>query len=247
MKFKELDINTTDGEHLCCAIADKKHQKGVLLKKSWLIERITEGHVFRKLDVRGKVFIEYAPLESAWVPIIGKNYLYIYCLWVAGSFKAKGYGQELLQYCIDDANKRRKSGVCVLSSKKKKPFLSDRGFFLRNGFEVVDSISNEYELLALSFDSSKCCFQDNARKMCIDDDRLTIFYSVQCPYTTNSVLEVKSYCDANGIPLNLIAVDSLEKAKSLPCVFNNWAVFYKCNFVTNHLLNENLLKKILFR
>ena len=73
------------------------------------------------------------------------------------------------------------------------------------------------------------------------------YYNYLIPYTINCVLEVKSYCDANGIPLNLIAVDSLEKAKSLPCVFNNWAVFYKCNFVTNHLLNENLLKKILFQ
>ena len=54
--------------------------------------------MFRKLDARGKIFIEYEPNETAWVPIIGKNYEYIYCLWVAGSFKGKGIEKELLEY-----------------------------------------------------------------------------------------------------------------------------------------------------
>lgn len=246
-RFINLDLDNLKDEHLCCAITDKKHQFGVTLKKQWLKDRFVEGHVFRKLDAKGKVFIEYAPLESAWVPIAGDNFLFIYCLWVAGSFKDKGYGRELLQHCIDDARERGKSGICVLSARKKRPFLSEKKFFLHYGFEVVDECEDGYELLALSFDDSKPCFQDNAKKMCIDDNRLTIFYSVQCPYTTNCVLEVKSYCNANEVPLNLVAVDSLEKAKSLPCVFNNWAVFHNGSFVTNHLLNENLLKKMLFR
>ena len=85
-QFINLTIENIDKEHLCCAIADKKHQAGVAVKKNWLKERIAEGHVFRKLDEKGKVFIEYAPLETAWVPVHGDNYLYIYCLWVAGSF-----------------------------------------------------------------------------------------------------------------------------------------------------------------
>ena len=35
----------------------------------------------------------------------------------------------------------------------------------------------------------------------------------------------------------------LKKAKEAPCIFNNWAVFYNGDFVTNHLLNETFLKK----
>jgi hypothetical protein len=58
-------------------------------------------------------------------------------------------------------------------------------------------------------------------------------------------LAVGLFCTANGIPLDLIKVDTLEKAKALPCVFNNWAVFYKGKFETLHLLNEGYLKKIL--
>ena len=86
-QFINLTENNIDREHLCCAISDKKHQAGVSAKKNWLKDRIAEGHVFRKLDAKGKVFIEYAPLETAWVPVLGEQYLYIYCLWVAGSYK----------------------------------------------------------------------------------------------------------------------------------------------------------------
>jgi len=78
-------------EHLCYAIADKKHQCGVEAKRAWLKERIGEGHVFRKLNEKGKLFIEYAPLNKVWVPIVGDNYIYIYCLWVSGSFRGKAY------------------------------------------------------------------------------------------------------------------------------------------------------------
>ena len=39
----------------------------------------------------------------------------------------------------------------------------------------------------------------------------------------------------------------LEKAKAMPCVFNNWAVFYDGKFETVHLLNEGYLKKMLER
>jgi ribosomal protein S18 acetylase RimI-like enzyme len=244
-QFINITIKNLNSEHLCCAIADKKHQDGVSTKRAWLAERISEGHVFRKLDEKGKVFIEYAPLETAWVPIAGDNYLHIYCLWVSGSFKGKGYAKSLIEYCIEDAKAKGKSGVCTLSSKKKKPFLSEKKFFLKYGFEVVDTIGDEYELLVLSFDGTKPHFAENAKRMSIDDKSLTIYYGLQCPYIPNCIEQVKGYCEANKIPLTLIAVDTLEKAKSVPCIFNNWAVFHDGKYVTNHLLNEGYLKKLL--
>ncbi|WP_295155146.1 GNAT family N-acetyltransferase [uncultured Brachyspira sp.] len=243
IQFINLTINNIDKEHLCCAISDKKHKDGVFAKKEWLKERIAEGHVFRKLDEKGKIFIEYAPLEKAWVPIIGDNYLYIYCLWVAGSFKGKGYAKQLIEYCINDAKDKGKYGVCVLSSKKKKPFLSEKKFFMKYGFEVADTAGNDYELLALSFNGKKPYFSESAKKMKIKNKEFTIYYTLQCPYISNCIKEVKEYCNKNNIPLNLIAVDSLEKSKNIPCIFNNYAVFYNGEFETNHLLNESFLKK----
>jgi ribosomal protein S18 acetylase RimI-like enzyme len=245
-EYIQLTTDNLDREHLCCAIADKKHQCGVDFKKEWLRERILEGHVFRKLNEKGKVFIEYAPLETAWTPLVGENYIYIYCLWVSGKYKGQGHAKALLSDCLEDAKKQGKSGVCIISSKKKKPFLSDKKFMMKNGFEVVDSV-DEYELLALSFDGTKPTFAKNVKKQSIDSEELTIYYTVQCPYIPNCIAEIENYCQDQQIPLTLMPVDSLAKAKSLPCVFNNWAVFYGGKFETVHLLNEGYLKKMLER
>ena len=242
--FVNLTLDNIDTEHLCCAISDKKHAIGVSAKKKWLKDRITEGHVFRKATVQGKVFIEYAPLESAWVPILKDNYFYIYCLWVSGSYKNSGYGKELLTYCIDDAKEKNKSGICVLSSKKKKLFLSDKKFFTKYGFKKVAEVG-EYELLALSFDDSIPTFSASVQQGKVEDDSLTIFYDNQCPYIPHQIEEVKEYCEREDILLTLIPVETLNQAKHLPTIFNNWAVFYKKEFKGVHLLNSSYIKKLI--
>ncbi len=242
-EYINLTLQNIDSEHLCCAISDKKHEAGVLNKKDWLKDRIKEGHVFRKLNAKGKIFIEYAPLDKAWVPIEGENYMYIYCLWVAGSFKNNGYGKELLEYAINDAKSKGKSGICTISSKKKKPFISEKSFFLKYGFEVVDTVE-DYELLALSFDTSIPKFRDSVRCGKVDSKDLTIYYSSQCPFTLNCVKEAKEYMIENNINIVFNEVNTLEKAKSVPCIFNNWAVFKDGKFLSNTLLNKNSIDKL---
>ena len=117
MEFIRLTADNLEKEHVSCIIRSKKPHPGVEAKKGWLSERLKEGHVFYKLDVKGQVFIEYAPLETAWVPIVGDNYYYLYCLWVAGAYKGKGYGRKLMEYCIADAKEKGKSGICMLGAK----------------------------------------------------------------------------------------------------------------------------------
>ena len=242
-EYINIDEKNIEDEHICCAIGDPKHQDGVDRKKQWIKSKLKDGHVFRKLNDRGKIFIEYEPIETAWVPINGNNYEYIYCLWVAGSFKGKGIGKELLEYAINDSKEKKKSGICTLVSTKKKPFIGDKKFFEHFGFEVVDSI-NDYELMALKFDNSPTPkFNDNARKMEIEDNNFTIYYSNQCPYVEYEVKELSEYAKENNIKLNFIKIDSLEKAKNAPCVFNNWANFYKGKFISNTILNANSFKK----
>lgn len=244
-KFINLTADNIMNEHLCCIIRSRKPHPGVETKREWLAERLKEGHVFRKLDAKGVCFVEYAPLEKAWVPIVGDNYDYIYCLWVTGDFKGKGYGQELMNYCIADAKQAGKSGVCMLAAKKQKAWLSDQNFAKNFGFEVVDETENGYELLALSFDGTLPKFAENAKKEYIDNQELTIYYSDQCPFIYQNKQFVQDYCDTHSIPVSFIHIDTLEQAKNLPCVFNNWAVFYKGQFETVNLLSLDTLKRIL--
>ena len=66
--FTNLTTENLSNEHLCCIIRSKKSHPGIEAKRQWLSDRLNEGHVFRKLNAKATVFIEYAPLETAWVP-----------------------------------------------------------------------------------------------------------------------------------------------------------------------------------
>ena len=244
-EFINITTENVFNEHLCCIIRSKKFHPGIDAKRQWLSKRLNEGHVFRKLNERGTVLIEYAPLEKAWVPIVGDNYFYIYCLWVMGSYKGKGYGKSLMDYCLSDAKAKGKSGVCLLGSKKQKHWLTDQSFAKSNGFEVVDTTDDGYELLALSFDGTFPRFTQKAKKQKIENKELTIYYDMQCPFVYQSLEIVKQYCEINNVPILMIQVDTLQKAKDLPCVFNNWAVFYHGEFETVNLLDKNTLTRLL--
>lgn len=243
--FINITSENIENEHLCCIIRTKTKHEGVESKRAWLKDRIKEGHVFRKLVEKATVFIEYAPLEKAWVPIEGDNYYYIYCLWVLGEYRGKGYAKSLMEYCIDDARKNGKSGICMLAAQKQKAWLSSQDFVKKYGFKTVDTTDNGYELLALSFDGSYPKFCENAKKMEIDCQDLTIFYDNQCPYIYQTVNSIRKYCDENNVKLNLVLINSLEEAKKLPCVFNNFAVFYRGNFVTVNLLDVKTIERII--
>jgi hypothetical protein len=245
--FINLTAENLVSEHLCCIIRSKKPHQGIDAKRQWLSDRLKEGHIFRKLNAKATVFIEYAPLETAWVPIIGNNYYYLYCLWVLG-VNGKGYGRTLMEYCIADAKNQGKSGICMLGAKKQKHWLADQSFAKKFGFDVVDTTDNGYELLALSLDGTTPKFAQTVKNEKIKNKELTIYYDMQCPYVCQNIKMIKQYCEVNGVPVSLIEVDTLQKAKELPCVFNNWSVFYKGKFETVNLFSdvatlERILKK----
>lgn len=244
--FINITVDTLNEEHICCIIRSKKMHPGIEAKKQWLRDRLKEGHVFLKLDEKATVFIEYAPLETAWVPIVGDHYYYIYCLWVLGDYKGKGYGKLLMEYCINDAKEKGKSGICILGAKRQKHWLLDQGFAKKYGFRVVDTTDNGYQLLALSFDGTFPKFASNVKTLEIENKELTIYYSMQCPYIYQNIEIIKEYCRIHDTPVSLLPVDTLQKAKELPCVFNNWGVFYKGTFETvNLLLDVAHVKRIL--
>ena len=86
MNYIQLTEENLEKEHICCAIAGSKDPQ-VMAKKAWLRERLREGLVFLKGDVRGKCFIEYLPTEFAWTPLEADGYMHINCVWVSGACK----------------------------------------------------------------------------------------------------------------------------------------------------------------
>ena len=91
------------------------------LKKAWLEEQFKCGLIFKKMDVRGKCFIEYLPLEEAWVPIVGDDLMHINCLWVSGKYQGQGLAKKLLEACIEDCRKQKKTwNNCYFCKRKMR-------------------------------------------------------------------------------------------------------------------------------
>ena len=66
-EFINLTTENLTSEHLCCIIRTRKPHPGVEAKRAWLLKRLEEGHVFRKLNEKGTVFIEYAPKKHGFL------------------------------------------------------------------------------------------------------------------------------------------------------------------------------------
>ena len=134
-QFINLSPENLSDQHLCCIIRSKKPHPGVEAKRQWLAQRLREGHVFRKLDAKATVFIEYAPLETAWVPVAGSNFLYIYCLWVLGDYKGKGYGRALMERALTELQQMGMQRVTlwVLSTNRQAIAFYERCGFTTDG------------------------------------------------------------------------------------------------------------------
>lgn len=247
MDYLRVDKNNIDHEHICCAIADKKGENYVSSKKEWMKSRFEEGLVFLKANVRGKVFIEYIPAEMAWVPIIADNYMFINCFWVSGKYKGHGYANELLNKCIEDSREKGKSGLVVLSSTKKIPFLSDPKYLKYKGFKVADRANPYYELLYYSFDDDNKVpiFKEQVKKGEIHDKGIVLYYTNQCPHTDKYAPMIKRIAEDRGVPVKLIKIEDLEQAQNAPSPFTTYSFFYDGKFVTNEIFGEKEFLKFL--
>lgn len=121
MEYIRVTKENIEKEHICCAISSNRDIQ-VISKKNWLKERFDDGLVFLKSIERGKCFIEYIPAENAWNPIMAEGYMYIDCLWVAGSFKGNGYSIDLLNACIEDSKAKGEKGNLYPVSRQEKAF-----------------------------------------------------------------------------------------------------------------------------
>lgn len=247
MNIISIDQSNIAGEHICCAITDKKGETCVSSKKAWLSERFADGLVFKKLDVRGKVFIEYIPAEKAWCPILADEYMHINCFWVSGQFKGQGYANRLLETCIADAKSKGKMGLCVLSSEKKMPFLSDPKYLKYKGFRVADTAEPYYELLYLPFEDSVSApkFKDCIKHAQIDEKGMVLYFSNQCPHTDKYTKIIQELAERRGETVKLIKIETPEQAQNAPAPFTTYSFFFDGKFFTNEIFGEKKFEKFM--
>lgn len=245
MELIRITHENIENEHICCAISNNKDCQ-VLSKKAWLKDRLDEGLVFLKCDVRGKCFIEYIPAEYAWVPVKADGYMYINCLWIAGQFKGQGYSNLLLEECIKDSKAKGKKGLVTLSSKKKIGYLSDPKYLKYKGFQTADFKEPYFDLMYLSFEESaeKPCFIQNSDEK-IPEIGFALYYTDQCPFTAKYVPILKNIAESRGAEMQLIHIETRETAKNAPSPFTAFSLYYNGEFVTHEILSDKKFDKIL--
>jgi GNAT superfamily N-acetyltransferase len=234
-----LNKDNINNEHICCAISDVKCKESYQLKKEWLRKEFDNGYVFRRIDARAKVFIEYGPAENGWVPIIAPNYLLVNCFWVSGQYKGQGYGKALLQLALDDAVVQGKDGLVTVVGANKFHFMSDTKWLLRQGFESCEKTLSGFSLLVkkINSEAKNPKFNDSTiQGECPDKNGLVVYFSNRCPFTEYHV--TKSLTEAakkRNLPLKIIKLETMEQAQSAPTPATIFSLFFNGKFITTDL------------
>lgn len=248
MELIRITHENIETEHICCAIANNKDCQ-VLSKKSWLKERLDEGLVFLKCNVRGKCFIEYIPAEYAWAPIKANGYTYIDCLWVSGQFKGQGYSNLLLEECIKDSREQGKKGLVVLSSKKKMGYLSDPKYMRYKGFKIADTANPYFELMYLPFENSaeKPCFNASVKEASQSGmpNGFILYYTSQCPFTAKYVPLLEDMAKKRNADFQSVPILTRGQAQNAIIPFTTFSLFYNGEFITHEILSEKKFEKLL--
>ncbi len=239
MAYITLTKDNIRSEHICCAFSDKKCADSYQQKKNWLAKEFENGFVFKRLDERAKVFIEYGPAEEAWIPVTAPNYSMIHCFWVSGKYKGTGHGKALLQEAIDAAQAQNKAGLVTVVGTKKFHFMSDTKWLLKQGFEECDNTKSGFSLLTLDFaaDQERPRFNDSVRSgACPDKDGLVVYYSNRCPYAEYHVTEsLVETARKRNLPLKIIKFESKTQAQQSPSPATIFSLFLNGEFVTTDI------------
>ncbi len=236
MAYITLTKENIGTEHICCALSDKKCSKSYEQKKQWLANEFDNSYVFRRLDARAKVFIEYGPAETAWVPVTAPNYMMIGCFWVSGRYKKQGHGKALLNEAVKAVRRMGCNGLVTVVGTKKFHFMSDTKWFLRQGFEICESISSGFSLISMDFNKpvSRPCFNDSVKSgKCPEYRGLTVYYSNRCPYSEyHATVSLVETAAKRNVPLNVIKLETLKQAQNAPTPATIFSLFLDGRFIT---------------
>lgn len=170
------------------------------------------------------------------MPIDAPNYLMINCFWVSGQYKGKGYAKALLQSAIDGAKDQNKDGLVTVVGTKKFHFMSDTKWFLNQGFETVQRLSNGFCLLAKKINPKAKSPSFGASVLsgeCPEKEGLVAYYSNRCPFTESFVQSsLKGVARDKNIPLKIIKLETMKQAQSAPTPATIFSLFYNGAFVT---------------
>ena len=242
-----IDASNVDRYGFFC-YKSKPKSTGYRQKREWLEPCLAEGVRLKIIyeGTRSAGFIEYAPGEATWRVVQATGYLVIHCMWVVGSGRGKGYGKRLLEQVISEAQNKGMYGLAVVTSSST--FLAKKGFFIHQGFEVVDQAPPSFELLAMRLDHgcTPSFPKDWESRLQRIPDGLVVYHSGQCPYLPMFVSSLGNAAIQMGIPMQMVELKSSWEARTLsPSAYGVFGVVYDGRLLSYRPIGGKTLRQML--
>jgi len=253
--MERIEIIDTNADNILeygvCGYKNIKRE-GYPEKIEWLKGRFPEGMKIKTLysDKGGtQGMIEYIPGEYCWRPVEASGYMFIHCIFVGfkRAYKGKGYGSLLMNECLKDAGKGNMHGVAVVT--RKGSFMVGKELFVKNGFEVVDNASPDFELLVKKLNKkapSPKFKGDWGKRLSQYGKGLTIIRADQCPYSVKNVREISETAEKiYSIKPNIIELKNCQEAQNSPCPFGTFCIVYDGKVVAETPISNTRFKNIM--
>jgi ribosomal protein S18 acetylase RimI-like enzyme len=241
-----VDAGNVDGHRFFCYKSKPKSQ-GYRSKLGWLRERFEEGLTIKMVyeGKRSVGFIEYIPGEFTWRVVDAPGYLVIHCLWVVGRAKGKGYGSRLLDECIEDARKRGKRGLVMVSSRGN--WVAHEKVFLKSGFEKIDSAPPSFQLLVRQTgDGPRPSFPgDWDERLASFGPGVTVVYADQCPYMPDAVSHAVRVLEERGLEVSTVRFDDVRALRERsPSPYGVFAIVLDGQLFSYHYLGSKEIRRL---
>jgi hypothetical protein len=157
------------------------------------------------------------------------------------------HGTCLLNACIDDAKKSGVKGVCVVTSSR--PWVADKGLFIKNGFESVQS-DGPFELMVKRFKRTPVpefigMWDQTAEQF---GKGFTVLRTDQCPYIENATKTIIEEAEKLGFKSKVVEVKTRKDlVEKMPYPYGTFAVVLDGKRFSYHYLLPGDIKKMLNR
>ena len=243
LRFIEVTPDNAVKEGLFC-IKNPKYP-GFKLKQQWLQERNKEGLKLKLLKSGEEIlgFVEYVPIENAWRPVKGENYLFVHCMWVYPKKNYnQGFGSKLLQHCIQESRQNNLNGVAAIVSNGS--WMTDKALFLKNGFEVINA-KGRFDLVVKKFNDSPIPEFINWEVSLSKYKGLNLVYANQCPLFIKSVDEMKATAKEFGLELKVSILETAKDAQQAPSGYGVYSLVFDGKLLSDHYISNTRFKNII--
>ena len=236
MSYIHITEENIDKEHICCAMSGKQS----LAKKSGSSSVSTKvsSSIVARNEANASSNISGGKRMGA---IDADGWIYINCLWVAGSLKGHGHSGNLLSECIRDAKEQGRKGICILSAEgRKREFLADPKFLSYKGFEVTDISDCGINLMALPFEENAELpkFKECAKHPAVDEDGSCSTTPINARLHAIGFRGCGKRRKKHNIPFKTIHITDKETAQRTPAPVTTYALFRDGKFLTQGIQSD---------